>query len=638
VLAGPVLPAARRLLGCTLTSGGVTVRLTEVEAYAGERDPGSHAFRGRTARTRVMFGPAGHAYVYFTYGMHWCINVVCGPDGEASAVLLRAGEVVAGLDDAVARRPNSRPRDLARGPARLTKALGITGADNGAQLLGIHALAGPAGLHLAAGRPVPARLIRRGPRVGVAGAGAARPWRFWVEGEPTVSAYRAAAPARSRPVLCADTPIGSARTHTEHDRPAAHLGQTAAVTSPELPDQQMRAYTALVAGAEQVLPAGGLAAKLRVAQEEGRPLRVKLGIDPSGTELTIGHAVVLRKMRQFQDHGHLAVLIVGDFTGMVGDPSGRSATRNLLSAEQTAANSASYFSQVMRILDPKRVEVRRNSEWLASLTMADVIRESAQLTVAGLLERDDFARRFAARQPISLVEFLYPLLQGYDSVAVRADVELGGTDQTYNLLVGRDLQKAHGQPQQVVLTVPLLEGLDGVQKMGKSLGNYVSITEPSAEQFGKLMSIPDFLVGRYATLATDLTPAEVAELDRSARAGGRPAGQAKRSMARAVVSLYHGPAAALTAEQRFDTVFAERAVPGDLPEYAIAAGDPVHVPDLLRSVGFAPSTSQARRLIDDGAVRLDGERLAAGTYDLPLGDLVGRVLAAGRRRMVRLTA
>ncbi|MDP9220862.1 MAG: tyrosine--tRNA ligase [Actinomycetota bacterium] len=392
----------------------------------------------------------------------------------------------------------------------------------------------------------------------------------------------------------------------------------------------------LLRGTEQVLPAGGLAAKLAEAGREGRPLRVKLGIDPSGSELTIGHAVVLRKLRQFQDHGHVAVLIVGDFTGMVGDPTDRTATRKLLSADETASNSATYFAQVMQILDPDRVEVRRNSEWLASLTMADVIRESAHLTVAHLLERDDFAKRFAARQPISLVEFLYPLLQGYDSVAVNADIELGGTDQTYNLLVGRHLQRAHGMPRQVVLTMPLLEGLDGVQKMSKSLGNYVSISEPPAEQFGKVMSIPDSLVGRYATLATDLTAEQAAALDAAALAGGPAAGQAKRAVARAIVSLYHGTGQADAAERRFDTVFADRAVPDDLPEHALPDRDPVHLPELLRDLGFAPSTSQGRRLIDDGAVRLDDRRLDAGVYDLPRAAVAGRVLAAGRRRLVRL--
>src|SRR4051794_3253072 len=330
-----------------------------------------------------------------------------------------------------------------------------------------------------------------------------------------------------------------------------------------LPPAVTRQLEILTAGAAQVLPADHLGPRLAAAERAGRPLRIKLGIDPSGSELTLGHAVVLRKLRQFQDLGHLAVLIVGDFTGMVGDPSGRSTSRTLLTAEQTAANSATYFDQVMRILDPDRVEVRRNSEWLATMTRADVIRESAHLTVAQLLERDDFAKRFAAHQPISLVEFLYPLLQGYDSVAIEADVEIGGTDQTYNLLVGRELQRAHGQPPQVVLTVPLLEGLDGVAKMSKSLNNYVAIDEPPDEQFGKLMSIPDALIERYARLCTALPPDEIDELTASAATGGPAAGKAKRAVAEAVVSLYHGAEAARGAAERFDLVFREHALPTD---------------------------------------------------------------------------
>ena len=403
-------------------------------------------------------------------------------------------------------------------------------------------------------------------------------------------------------------------------------------------DPQIReALEVLTSGAAQVLPEGALAARLTAAAKEGRPLRVKLGIDPSGTELTLGHAVVLRKLRQFQDLGHLAVLIIGDFTGMVGDPTGKSATRTLLSADETAQNAATYFEQVMRILDPDKVEIRRNSEWLATMTMTDVIRESANLTVAQLLERDDFSKRFANRQPISLVEFLYPLLQGYDSVAVRADVELGGTDQTYNLLVGRDLQKAHGQPEQVVLTVPLLEGLDGVQKMSKSLGNYVAIGEAPEEQFGKLMSIPDALVGRYARLCTALHPREVADLEAAAAGGGPAANAAKRQVAREVVALYHGADAATAAEAHFDTVFKRREVPDDLPTFALPAGDPLHVPALLVGAGLAGSTSEARRHVRDGAVRLDGAPLPDAELDLPRDRLAGAVLAVGRRRMVRLT-
>jgi tyrosyl-tRNA synthetase len=406
--------------------------------------------------------------------------------------------------------------------------------------------------------------------------------------------------------------------------------------SDDLPARLRDDYQVLSAGTAQILPAPGLTEKLLTADKEGRPLRVKLGIDPSGTELTLGHAVVLRKLRQFQDAGHLVVLIVGDFTGMVGDPSGRSQTRRLLSAEDTARNAATYVEQLMLILDPDKVEVRRNSEWLATMTMADVIRESANLTVAQLLERDDFAKRWAARRPISLVEFLYPLLQGYDSVAIEADIEVGGTDQTYNLLVGRDLQRAHGRPAQTVLTLPLLEGTDGAQKMSKSLGNYIAINEPPNEQFGKVMSIPDPLVVRYAELCTDLHPPEVADLAAQVAAGGPAAAAAKRRVAREIVALYHGPQAGVAAEAHFDAVFRQGAVPQDVPVHPLGADDPVHLPGLLVTLEFAPSSSAARRLVDQGAVRLNGERVGAGRYDVPRADLDGAVLAAGKRRQIRL--
>jgi tyrosyl-tRNA synthetase len=409
---------------------------------------------------------------------------------------------------------------------------------------------------------------------------------------------------------------------------------TAASERVELPERLRAGYERLITGAAQILPEGGLAEKLVQADKEGRPLRVKLGIDPSGSELTIGHAVVLRKLRQFQDLGHLAVLIVGDFTGRVGDPTGKSATRVQLTAEETAANSASYFDQVMRILDPDRVEVRRNADWLATMTLADVIRETSVLTVAQMLERDDFANRYAARQPISLSELFYPFLQGYDSVEIAADIEIGGTDQTYNLLVGRDLQRAHRQPQQVVLTVPLLEGLDGVQKMSKSLGNYVAITEPPAEQFGKLMSIPDSMVVRYATLCTDLPATELAAIAGDIDAGGPAAGRAKRRLAAEIVRLYHGDTAARAAEAAFDRRFREGDVAEDAPEFALAADDPVHLPALLRAAGLASSTSDARRAITAGSVKLAGQRVES--LDLPRSELVGQVLQLGKRKVVRL--
>lgn len=403
-----------------------------------------------------------------------------------------------------------------------------------------------------------------------------------------------------------------------------------------LPRDVAAALDVLARGASTVLPAGALAERLLLARDEGRPLRVKFGIDPSGADLTLGHAVVLRKLRQFQDLGHLAVLIVGDFTGMVGDPSGTSAVRNAMTAEQTATNSATYFQQLMAILDPERVEVRRNSEWLAGLSLSDVVREARELTVARLLERDDFAQRYAGRRPISLVEFLYPLLQGYDSVAVRADVELGGTDQTYNLLVGRDLQRAHGQPEQVVLTLPLLEGLDGVAKMSKSLGNIVAIAEPAESQFGKLMSIPDELVLRYAELCTDLPVGELASVAADVAAGGPGANAAKRRVARDIVRLYHGPAAAAAAESHFDVRFRQREIPADARPFACPPGDPVHLPALLAGAGLADSRSAGRRFVDEGAVRVDGAAVPAGSYDVPRAALVGRVVQCGRRRAVRV--
>jgi tyrosyl-tRNA synthetase len=403
-----------------------------------------------------------------------------------------------------------------------------------------------------------------------------------------------------------------------------------------LPPDLRDAHAILASGAAQILPADGLAERLLAARREQRPLRVKLGIDPSGAELTLGHAVVLRKLRQFQDLGHTAVLVVGGFTGQVGDPSGRTATRVAQSAADVIANARGYFQQVMRILDPDRTEVLDNADWLSPMSLADILGYTRLITVAQLLERDDFARRFAARQPISLSEFVYPLLQGIDSVQIRADVELGGTDQTFNNLVGRELQRARGLAPQAVLTVPLLVGTDGVEKMGKSLNNYVAITEPAAEQFGKLMSVPDSVIGLYARLCTDLHPNEVDELERQIAQGGPAANAAKRAMARSVVALYHGLDAAQAAEARFDAVFKRREVPSDVPQIPLPAGDSVHLPGLLVAGGLAASTSAARRDIDAGAVRVDGTPVPARCYDLPRAELDGRVLTSGKRRAVRI--
>ena len=408
------------------------------------------------------------------------------------------------------------------------------------------------------------------------------------------------------------------------------------MTDGTLPPHLQDAYEVLASGAAQILPADGLADKLALADREQRPLRVKLGIDPSGSDLTLGHAVVLRKLRQFQDYGHTAVLVVGGFTGQVGDPSGRTSTRAAQSAEQVISNAKGYFDQLMQILDRDRVEVVNNADWLGTMHLGDMLEYTRMVTVAQLLERDDFARRFENRQPITLSEFFYPLLQGIDSVAIRADIELGGTDQTFNNLVGRELQRAKAQPPQAVLTVPLLVGTDGVEKMGKSLGNFVAISEPAPEQFGKLMSIPDTVVGMYARLCTTLHPREVDAIEAAVATGGAAANEAKRQVAREIVTLYHGADEAKAAEKRFDEIFRDRAIPTDVPDYALPDGDPVHLPAVLAGAGMSASTSAARRDIDGGAVRLDGVALPARGYDVPRSEVLGKVLALGRRRAVRL--
>jgi tyrosyl-tRNA synthetase len=404
----------------------------------------------------------------------------------------------------------------------------------------------------------------------------------------------------------------------------------------ELPPDLREAHEILASGAAEILPVDGLAERLLTARKEQRPLRVKLGIDPSGASLTLGHAVVLRKLRQFQDLGHTAVLVVGGFTGQVGDPSGRTAARAAQSAEQVVENSRSYFEQLMRVLDKDRSEIVNNADWLAPMTVGEILDYTRQLTVAQLLVRDDFARRYAAQQPISLSELLYPLLQGIDSVAIHADIELGGTDQTFNNLVGRELQRFRSQDPQAVLTMPLLVGTDGVEKMGKSLGNWIGIDDPAPEQFGKLMSIPDDVVGMYARLCTALHPREIDEIERDVAAGGAQANTAKRRMAREVVALYHGADAAQRAEERFDSVFSRREVAADAPEKPLPPGDPVHLPAALVAAGLAASTSAARRDIDQGAVRIGSAVVTPRRYDVPRAELVGHVLAVGKRRVARV--
>jgi tyrosyl-tRNA synthetase len=374
----------------------------------------------------------------------------------------------------------------------------------------------------------------------------------------------------------------------------------------------------LTRNAVDVLPEGELERKLA----QGRPLRVKFGIDVTSPEIHVGHAIPLQRMRAFQDAGHLGVLIVGDYTTRIGDPSGRSTERPILSDEEIDRNATAYFEQAKQVIDPDRTEVRFNGEWLGKLDFAEVVRLTRTITVARLLERDDFAKRFAARAPISVSELLYPMMQAYDSVAVQADVELGGTDQLYNLLAGREVMQAYGLEPQVVLTTPLLLGFDG-RKMSASLGNYIGLTDPPEEQFGKAMRISDDLLPEYYALV----------MERPAPSGDPL--EAKLELARFVVTRSHGEEAARRAEEHFTRVVREGKAPEDVPEVALPAEDPVHLPRVL-SRELAMTTSQARRLIDQGAVRLNGE--AVTELDVPAARLRGALLQAGKRRFMRFAA
>jgi tyrosyl-tRNA synthetase len=392
----------------------------------------------------------------------------------------------------------------------------------------------------------------------------------------------------------------------------------------------------LASGAAEIVPTDGLKEKLAL----GRPLRVKLGIDPSRPDLTLGHSVVLRKLQQFQDAGHIAVLIVGDFTGRVGDPSGRSDTRPMLTAEEADANAQTYLEQAGLVLDVERAEVRRNAEWLGELDAASMIQLASVATVAQMLEREDFRTRYQGGLPISVVEFLYPLLQGFDSVAVEADIEIGGTDQTFNLLMGREVQRAYGQVPQAVLTLPLLEGLDGVRKMSKSLDNYVGLTEPAEEMFGKLMSLPDELIAKYELLCTDLGPEDNARVVAGLADGSIHPNAEKRRMARSIAELYHGPGAGEAAEAAFDRVFKQHELPGDIPDVALPADVVVEgrvwLPKVLVAAGLASSNGEARRAIEQGGVRIDGEVVPDPATELDPAALVGSVIQVGRRRFARI--
>jgi tyrosyl-tRNA synthetase len=384
--------------------------------------------------------------------------------------------------------------------------------------------------------------------------------------------------------------------------------------------------SALLRNAHQSLPEGGLERKLEVAEKEGRQLRVKLGLDPTAPDIHLGHTVVLQKLREFQDLGHRVVLIVGDYTARVGDPSGRSTTRPVLSGAEIDANAETYRQQAFTVLrdDPELLEVRRNGEWLDMRAEA-LFRLARVATVAQILERDDFAKRFAAQQPISVLETLYPLLQGYDSVAITADVELGGTDQTFNLLLGRDVQRAYGQPEQTILTMPILPGIDGTEKMSKSLGNHVGVTEDPDEQFGKTMRLPDDAMESWFSLLAVPRPPE-----------GTGPRDAKRALARGLVARFHGEQAAAAAVQHFDRVFVSHEAPDEVDEHAFSAENgSVHLPALIAEA-FGRSRSDARRLLAQGGVKLDGEALGEADVDVTPDRLDGHVLQVGKRHFRRL--
>ncbi len=381
---------------------------------------------------------------------------------------------------------------------------------------------------------------------------------------------------------------------------------------------------------DTVVPESELVNKL----ELDRPLRVKLGLDPTAPAVTLGWAVVLRKLRQFQELGHTAVLIVGDFTAQVGDPSDRGSTRRRLSAEEVDGYAENLLDQFGRVLMDQNLEIRRNSEWLSELDMYGMLELTSAATVAQMLERSDFANRYEGGTPISVMEFLYPLLQGYDSVAVQADIELGGSDQLWNLMMGRTVQERYGQEPQVALTMPLLVGTDGVNKMSQSLGNYIGVDDPAEEMFGKTMSIPDEVMGEWYRLAADLDPEEVSRIESGLEQGSIHPNAAKRGLARAIVGLYWSEEQAEQAEATFDQVFRHGEAPNDIREHQLPANDPIHMPSLLRDV-FGISGAEARRMIAQGAVRVDGEAMA--DPEVPRSDLVGKVLNVGKRRFARLT-
>ncbi|AVX21523.1 tyrosyl-tRNA synthetase [Carboxydocella sporoproducens DSM 16521] len=391
-------------------------------------------------------------------------------------------------------------------------------------------------------------------------------------------------------------------------------------------------------GVAEIVPENELVEKLKKAIATGKPLRVKLGLDPTAPDIHLGHTVVLNKLRTFQDLGHEVIIIIGDFTGRIGDPTGKSETRKQLTEEEVQANARTYQEQIFKILDRARTRVVFNSQWLAPLTFTDVIQLAAKYTVARMLEREDFSKRFKEGAPISIHEFFYPLMQGYDSVALEADVELGGTDQKFNLLMGRHLQKEFGQEPQIALMMPILEGLDGVNKMSKSLGNYIGINEAPEEMYGKTMSIPDELMLRYFELVTRVSLEELAQIKAGLAEGKLHPRDVKMRLAREIVSMYHGPEAARQAEEHFVRVFQQRHLPEEIPVYQLPAneleGGTIGLSKLLQLSGLAASNSEARRLIAQGGVKVNEEKVTDPLMRINVQD--GLILQVGKRKFARV--
>lgn len=391
-------------------------------------------------------------------------------------------------------------------------------------------------------------------------------------------------------------------------------------------------------GTSEIISEEELLKKLRRSEETGKPLKVKAGFDPTAPDLHVGSAVVLRKMKHFQDLGHEVIFLIGDFTGLIGDPSGKTKTRKQLSREEVNENAKTYQNQIYKILDRDKTRIEFNSSWCDKMMFEDVIALTSRYTVARLLERDDFANRLAKNQPISVLELLYPLVQGYDSVALEADVELGGTDQTFNLLVGRTIQREYGQEPQVIITMPILEGLDGVQKMSKSLGNHIGINEPPEEIYGKTMSVADELMWKYFELATEVPQVEIDRLAARVESGEVHPKEAKQRLAREIVTLYHSLAEADAAQEHFEKVIARKELPDEMPSLIVKKGDmndgKVWVVKMLVKAGFADSNGEARRLIQQGGVRINQEEVTVDNCDVAIKE--GDVLQAGRRRFARI--